>query len=53
MKILKGLSDGMVMQRGKDGCDIRFTAEHRGTVSASIGRVEALQNRWVEGPSLA
>jgi hypothetical protein len=44
MKVLHGISDGMVMQRGADGCDIRFTAEYNGRIAVSVGRLEKMNN---------
>lgn len=44
MKVLSGISSGMVLQRSGDVCDIRFRADTTGTVRSSIGSVKDLGN---------
>ncbi|MBR0509089.1 MAG: hypothetical protein IJJ85_03145 [Clostridia bacterium] len=47
MKIIQGLSDGQVLQRGENGCDIRFTAEGKGRLHVSPGEITPLgDNRF-------
>ena len=44
MRLLTGISGGMVMQRGADGCDILFAAEVSGELRSSMGRVEKAES---------
>lgn len=47
MKIIRGISDGCVLQRGADGCDIRFAAEYTGKIIPSVGEVTGAENGFL------
>ena len=43
MKIIRGIKNGAVLQRAKDGrCDIVFEAKARGDIACDCGRIETL-----------
>ena len=42
MRVLQGLSDGQVLQRGEKGCDIRFRANSKGDLRVSQGEITPL-----------